>query len=244
MRERVSIIQGSSPIIFVAPHGPDQFHTSTIAEEAAKLSSGYAVINRAFRQSLKVDVLKDFADCERIDHLKEDVVYDEYLKPILRIKDKLQHKASERNLEYDIFLDPFACLIVNIQGCDNYIHPQTDELMALIVGYGLGQMKDSFTCPMWRKDCFIDYLNECNLDGDVFEAQGGSHLAGRDSNDFNQFFRKHDKNFMVESIKLTIPSYSRRDYAAAIYLASVIAAACKHIIQRTEYHGFLDSKFI
>ena len=74
--ERVSVIEGKSPIIIVAPHGykGDDENTDLIAEEIANALHCYAVINRGWERSDSVDFMKDKADCNNVYHCKEDVV--------------------------------------------------------------------------------------------------------------------------------------------------------------------------
>ena len=84
MKERVGIIIGKNPVILVAPHGADDTNTDIITERVAKKADCYAVINRGFERADFVDVIKDKADCNKIDHCKQEVVYEEFLKPIIK----------------------------------------------------------------------------------------------------------------------------------------------------------------
>ncbi len=96
MRERVTVIYGKKPFLLVAPHGADgdDINTAIIAEETALALGCNAVINRGFERSDNVDVDDDQANCNRVDHIIQPVVYDEFLKPIIKIKDKLNSKVN------------------------------------------------------------------------------------------------------------------------------------------------------
>ena len=92
MRERVEFIIGNKPVILVAPHGAkcDALNTDVIVETAAKSNNCYALINRGFEKHQKVDVMKDQADCNKINHIKKNVVREEFLNPLVKTKNKLK----------------------------------------------------------------------------------------------------------------------------------------------------------
>ena len=208
MQERVNVIFGKQPILLVAPHGPDDHNTAIITETAAKCCDSYAVINQGFERGEDVDIDNDIADCNRVDHCGSEIVYDEFLKPILKIKENITKKfrgaswvsgdESEKKL-----------LILFIHGAGNIVHKEANEQVDVIVGYGLGNAKDSLTCRAWRKNLFVDLWRKYSNVGEVYEGSGSGRYAGRSSNNMNQYFRKHQLDRQVESMQLEFP-YSMR----------------------------------
>jgi len=227
MRERVSVIQGNQPILLVAPHGADDINTDILTEQTAHLLDCYAVINRGFDRADFVDVNDDKADCNRVDHIIQDVVYDEFLKPILKIKNRVIYKPST----------PFShggtqkLLILYVHGVGDNIHRIANEPVDMIVGCGRGTKKDSFTCKTWRKNLLIDTWRSFSNAGAVYEGKGGGKYAGRSANNVNQYFRKHQLDRNVESMQLEFP-YSRRNS-----LATASATARLFYTVLTEFLG-------
>lgn len=245
MRERVSVIQGKRPVILVAPHGADDTNTAVIAEQAAKQLDCFAVINRGFERADYVDVDKDKANCNRIDHVKQEVVYDEFLRPILRTKDKLIQKWYKSNPWYTGNpADPCACLIFHIHGCGDLVHKEANEPVEVIVGYGLGTKKNSLTCENWRKNCFVDLYRNYAQDGDVFEGAGGGKYAGRDSNNMNQYFRKHVEEPFVDSMQLEFPYSARNTESRAVVTAMLLSTVISDLLQYSSYDLEPPQKFI
>lgn len=214
MRERVNTRIGKTPVILVAPHGADDINTSLVVSYAAKILNCYAVMNNGFERSDIVDELKDKADCNRVDHCKSDVVFEEFLKPILKFKDNILksynfsiNKNNKKNI-VNIFY---------IHGCGDAVHKNAGAKVSVIAGYGLGTKKDSLTCELWRKKLFLkEYTKkisevpyEC-VKGLVLEGKGGGKYAGRDSNNLNQYFRKHDTDLRVQSMQLEFPFSCRK----------------------------------
>lgn len=210
MQERVSVIRGKQPVILVAPHGCDDTNTDIIAEVAANTIDCHAVINRGFERDDNVDVMRDKANCNRCDHVKQPVVYEEFLQPIEKIVNKFNQKYSKINPWWDRLasMDDMTTLILYIHGCGNDIHKIANTTVEVIVGYGLGNKEHSITCEDWRKELFLDFCR-ANTNESVCCGKGGGKFAGRDSNNMNQYFRKHSKNPHVESLQLEFP-YSTR----------------------------------
>lgn len=245
MRERVSVIQGKLPVIFVAPHGADDINTAELADEAANELGCYAVINRGFERSDVVDVEKDQANCNRCDHCKEDVVFDEFLKPILKIKDRLiQRWHSAQPWYANNPADPCACLILHIHGCGNLVHKTAGEDVGIIVGYGLGAKKDSLSCEVWRKNAFIDLFRQYYPNGDAFEGKSGGKYAGRDTNNMNQYFRKWLVEPLVDSMQLEIPYNIRASRASVSVMATTLAVVVSDLLKFSSYAKEPKAKFI
>lgn len=216
MRERVSVINGTVPILLVAPHGgsADDINTDLLTEKTAKILNCYAVINRGFDRADYVDVNNDKADCNRIDHVTQDVVRDEFLNPILKIKNRIVRSPFTNYSSMGIGIVPTlenqnTLLIFYIHGVGDRIHQTANEPVDVIVGYGLGNKKDSLTCKKWRKNLLIDMWRRESLSGEVFEGKGGGKYAGRSSNNLNQYFRKHEVNRSIDTMQLEIPNCHR-----------------------------------
>lgn len=218
MRERVTTILGKRPVILVCPHGCDDTNTDIVTETAAEELECYAIINRGFDRSDIVDVDKDLANCNRIDHVKQDVVYDEFLKPIKRFVHKISYKNQpswQKGYIYGGWYDPEVCHIFHIHGCGNAVHHEAQCQIELILGYGLGTKKHSLTCEEWRKNLLISTFRRHATAGEVYTGKGGGKYAGRDSNNMNQYYRKHENMQNVQSVQIEIPYSSRNDTASA-----------------------------
>jgi len=212
MRERVNTIIGKNPVILVAPHGADDTNTSIIATYAAKILNCYAVINNGFERADFVDETKDKADCNRVSHCKSDIVFEEFLKPILKFKNNILNSNK-----FLIYKNKNVVNIFYIHGCGDAIHKNAGTKVSIVVGYGLGTKKDSLTCELWRKNLFLkEYskkLSEVSYEsakGIVLEGKGGGQYAGRDSDNLNQYFRKHDMDLRVKSMQLEFPFSCRK----------------------------------
>jgi len=87
MSLRVGYKKGTSkvPAIIVAPHGYkyDDTNTDYIADTISNLLDCTHIINYGWERSDKFDYFKDKANCNNIEHIKEDVIKDEFLNPII-----------------------------------------------------------------------------------------------------------------------------------------------------------------
>jgi hypothetical protein len=253
MKERVSLRIGKSPIILVAPHGCDDHNTDIIADEAAKICNCYTVINRGFDRSDVVDVNNDKANCNRVDHAKEDVVYEEFLKPIIKFKNQIIKKLSGSTI-LPINVRGWGwnlpdknspkCLILYIHGAGDKVHSTANERVEVITGYGLGTKKDSLTCEMWRKNLLVDLYRNYSTDGDIFEAKGGSNYAGRSTNNMNQYFRKHELEPWVDSMQLEFPYSHRKTETRAELCGTLLGTVLTDFITYDKYDDEPHPKFI
>jgi hypothetical protein len=241
MRERVSTIIGKTPIILICPHGNDDNNTAIITELAAKQLKCYAVINRGFDRSDSVDVDNDLADCNKIDHVKQDVVYEEYLKPIKKFVQKLLTRNTPAALKsgwgvgYYYTKAEDACHIFHIHGCGNAIHKEAGGQVELVLGYGLGIKKHSLTCDEWRKNLLISLFRHYAHGGEVYLGKGGGKYAGRDSNNMNQYFRKHEHIDAVQSVQLEYPYSTRGTEANAAATAMQLAVVLEDYLKADSY---------
>jgi hypothetical protein len=247
MRERVSTIQGRQPVILVCPHGADDSNTAVIAELAAKQLNCYAVINRGFERADEVDVDNDKANCNRIDHAKAEVVFEEFLKPVQRFQQKISAGKGARftpsNLGvYGNWYANEPCHVFHIHGCGNHVHAETGDTVDVIVGYGLGTKVNSLSCDEWRKSLFVSLWEACAT-GEVYVGRGGKY-AGRDANNMNQYYRKHMPNPSVQSMQLEFPFSMRSTEAQAATTAMMLALVLDSYIKVDDYAGDNGNKFI
>lgn len=237
--ERVSVISGENPIIVVAPHGANIPQTALIAEFVAKEAKCHAIINRLFEISDTVNVMKDKADCSRIDHLKEDVVYDEFLVPLLK-------KTQNHPKTQPVFLkDYMPTNIFYIYGTNNVAQTIAGQKISVIVGNGIGLKKDSFTCANWQKDLFLHLYDNHKMigDGEAYEAKRGGEYSGRDSNCINQYFAKHLISDHVFSMQLTFPESCYHNEKAAQETAMKLAVVLLEYLDYDDYNNTSHNSF-
>jgi hypothetical protein len=238
MKERVSLIIGKSPIILIAPHGSDDTNTDIITESAARKLNCYAVINRGFERHETVDVNNDKANCNRIDHCREDVVFDEFLKPICKFTQQIENNGILATLAEE----PYTVNIFHIHGCGDIVHKIAGEPVEVIAGYGLGLKSDSLSCGVWKKNAFVAIYRKFCLNGDIFEGIGGGKYAGRDKNNMNQYFKNIDP--CVESMQLEFPFSSRNTPEKAKATGENLAVVLKNYIACDKYDVSVLSKLI
>lgn len=194
-RERVSVIHGKKPVMFVAPHGPDDHNTAKLVEWVGN-TDYYAVINNGFERADDVDVLKDKADCNRIDHVTEDVVKDEFLDPILKFVN-LYKKFGKKPLIY------------YIHGFGNQVSQEAGEPVSCIIGYGEGNVYPSYTCSEHVRNSFLFYWQYYTGKKEVFYGKGGSKYAARHVHNMTQFYRKHLVDMDVNSLQVELSAEMR-----------------------------------
>lgn len=195
--ERTSVIEGSTPVLIVAPHGPDDFNTDYMAETMAKEFGAYAVINRGWKKSAEVDFWRDLANCNDIRHLHSDVVKEEFLQPILRNAAKIKRKYDDR-----VFM-------LILHGCGDQVRETTnDDNLDLIIGVGDGR-PPSYSCRPRFKNAFMHHLQAEGFG--VYEGGPGGFYAGKSRNNLNQLFVKWYPDKTVDSIQLEIVHELRCD---------------------------------
>ena len=195
--ERTSFIQGTTPVLLIAPHGADDDNTAELTELVARNLGAFAVINRGWRRSRTVDPFSDLANCNDIRHLHEDVVREEFLLPVMRgvarIKARYEGKA----------------FVLIMHGCKDQIRSSSeDEILDIVVGYGAGS-PPSYSCKMRTKNALIRCLQ--NEGFGVCEGAPGGKYAGKSKNNLNQFFVRWHPDKMVESAQIEIVNELRSD---------------------------------
>jgi hypothetical protein len=215
MKQRVSIVEGKQPFIIVAPYGADDSNTDTLVHVLAKKHLNcYGVINWGWERSTKVNWLQDKADCGNIQHCHQDVVFDEFLNPLLRFKKRI----IEQN--HNVFI-----LILTGQ-VKNSLPPNIDG----ILGYGQGE---SYSCEEWKARIFGFIASEEGVK--IYGARPATALSGHTSKSLNQLFTKWYPDNRVESLILDISSDFLKDNNDIKILSEFLAK----IIQR--YHYFFTN---
>jgi hypothetical protein len=195
--ERVSVIEGDTPVLILAPHGPDDTNTDYLAEAVAEEFGAFAVINRGFRRSSHVDYARDLVNCNNIEHLHSEVVYEEFLNPIFRAVAKIKKKYDEN------------VLILILHGCSDSVRRMAgDPDLDLILGYGEGN-PPSYSCKTRVKNAFAYHLQKENFG--VYEGKAGGRYSGRSKNNLNQLFTQWYPTSYVNSLQLEIVRELRTD---------------------------------
>lgn len=172
--ERVIIHEGDTPVLLVAPHGPDEKNTDYIVEAVAQKFGAFAVINKGWRKSKEVDFLHDLADCNDIRHLHCDVVKEEMLHPILRFTSRINRKYGEK------------ALMLVVHGCSDSVREKAeDENLDIIIGYGAGY-PPSYSCKTGLKNAFIYHL--VNEGFGIYQGKPGGRYSSKSRNNLNQLF--------------------------------------------------------
>lgn len=223
---RVSCILGKAPVLFVCPYGQEESHTGTVAETAARCLGGNAVVNYGFLRADSVDVANDRADCNRVDHVRQDVVREEFLRPVQRTVSRLCDK----------FEGAAACAhVFVVRGCHD-APVSVGARVDVILGYGLGAKKHSLTCYDWRKSLFVDLWRHHN-GGHCYVGRGDGPFAGRDANTLNQYYRKHSLQYSVQSMQLTFPGCLRSSSVAALSTGNQLALVVEDYL-RCHVNGY------
>lgn len=228
MKERVLVMRGSQkvPVIFVAPHGSDDTWTDELAIHACASINAHGIINRGFERSDKVDVEKDLANCNSVSHCMQEVVYEEFLKPLVKLQDKLLSLHKRVYMFY-------------IHGCGNIVHKEAQDEVGIIIGYGLGLKKHSLTCDLWEKNLLVALFNSAKMN--AYEGKGGGKYAGRDSDNLNQYNRKHSIIPAISSFQLEYPLSQRIEPSLrGLQLGMII----QKFITFDNYAGTHKEKFI
>ncbi len=214
--ERVTIREGSSPIIIFAPHAFDGNDTNTgiIAKSMAKELDAFAVINNGWERSNSVDCFNDKADCNNTKHCHEDVVKEEVLDPILKFVRKIKKQHG-------------SAYIYNIHGMSDRHRDIAKEKIDIVIGFGDGD-PPSHTIDLWRKNFFVSRLNRLGIN--AFEGKAGGQMSGWNKNNMNQIFRKWYLDHMVHSLQIEITYELRSDTTMALVTSDYLATCAKELL--------------
>lgn len=216
--ERVSIIDGKKPVIYVAPHGAscDDVNTTLIAEILAETTSGYAVINRGWERAEDIDYKKEKANCNNVEHCHKDVIKEEFLDPLFRFKNRILKKWAR---VFIIYLHGMSNNIQSTSGIDD---------LNYVVGWGNGKPA-SHTCQKWVKDFIIYHLtvgDNCT----VGEGKAGGNYAAWSKKNMNQLFKKWYPDSEVDSIQIEIINKIRSSRLLAETTAQILAITIEELL--------------
>ena len=165
MRQRVSVVEGKKPIIIIAPYGANHKNTDLLTEYLAKRVDGFAVINWGWQRSQTINYQKDLADCGNVNQLHQNILYDEFLDPILRFKNRIAR-----------FYQTVHVFIIT-----GHVGNSVPGGIDLVLGYG---KTTSITCEEWRKNLFMYLASKEGVA--IYEAKSTSPLSATHKNHINQ----------------------------------------------------------
>jgi len=209
--ERVSIIDGKKPIIYVAPHGAtcDDVNTALIAEVLAEATNGYAVINRGWERAEEINYKEDKANCNNTYHCHKDVIKEEFLDPLIRFKNRILKKWSRLCI---VYLHGMSNKITETTGIDN---------LHYVIGWGRGKPA-SFTCQQWVKN-FLIYNLATGDNCTVAEGRSEGNYAAWSRKNMAQLFRKWYPDSEVDSVQIEIINKIRNNRTIAETTAQIMA---------------------
>jgi len=201
---RISIQNGTRPVILVVPHIDKD--VANMVESCASMLDCYTVINNGFIRSKDVDARNDLADCNRIDHVKQPVVQDEFWQPIAKMKRQIEARFWRQNSQ--ILYD--KCLIFYVRAFHwTNMRDKDGQEADVVVGYGAGPdpHRDNYTCSLWRRNLFVHLWRATSLvnktPGDIYVGKRGGKFAGRNPNNINQYYRNEKRDSFVQSMQLS-----------------------------------------
>lgn len=220
--ERVSIIEGKKPVIFVAPHGADcdDLNTALIAERLAENCNGYAVINRGWERSEKIDYKKDKGNCNNTYHCHENVIKEEFLDPIIRYKNRILKKWTRVGI---IYIHGMSDQIQDITGIND---------LNYVIGWGRGK-PPSYTCQSWIKNCLAWSLSAAD-NCTVAEGRAEGRYAAWSRKNMAQLFRKWYPDPDVDALQIEIARKIRNTHMIAETTAQILSIAIEEMLGETE----------
>jgi hypothetical protein len=215
--ERVSVIRGDLPVLIIAPHGFDDSNTDYLAERVAKELGAYAVINRGWQRSDKVDYWNDQANCNDIRHCQQDVVREEFLEPIQRFVTRINKDYGYGQI-----------FVIHGVGNDVRTKKQYARDLDMIVGYGAGE-PPSYSCDPRLKDAFIHLLISSGVD--AYEGDAGGAYSGRAKNNLNQLYRRWYPHNHIHSMQVEVVYELRADREICRITGAVLADCIDDLLE-------------
>ncbi len=216
MEERVTTICGKkhSNILLIAPHGPDDVYTGEITTLMAETLKCHAVINNGFKRSKTVDSINSLANCNSIEHCQEEVVWEEFLKPIINFE-----KSYTGYNQSNFFI--------------YYIHGMNvqQSKTEVILGFGLG-VKNSLTMQDWRAYFLYDSLNK---DFDTKFGKAGGNYAARSKDNLTQLYRFFIPKKSVESVQVEISMKYRQNPQDVEIFAELLSDSIRNATEVESY---------
>jgi hypothetical protein len=232
MKERVSLLHGSQPIIIVSPYAADEAFMGVIAEEMAKRLNAYALINNGFKKSDDVNVLQDQANLDRIEHVYEDVVKEEFLDPLMSAKRRLMKK----HLQVFVFY---------LYGFDSEVEEKTGNDIDIILGYGQAVVSNSYLCPVWWISKFIDSWDSHSwTSGDVYCGKPGGPFTARSIHRLPQIFRKVSPDPDVQSLQIFVSDKFRHSHPDAAFCGVLLANIIEEIVKSDYFDEDVDRYYV
>jgi hypothetical protein len=221
MDERVSILNGTVPILLVCPHGDDDTNTDIVTEKCAEALDCYALINHGWKRADVVDEIAGFADCNSISQVMDTnnfVVNDEYGREFIRFRQKMMKKFN-------------TFYIFHIHGIGNHIKKKANDNVHMVMGFGKSKKKPSLTCDLWVKNMFAKAVDDQGL-GQVTLYQGiaGGNYTARRNDNMNQYYRQYTHEPDIQSIQLEITYDLREDSIIAEHTGTFLAKCFKQLI--------------
>lgn len=213
MMEKVIFKYANSPIVFVAPHGHkgDDLNTDLIAIAAAEAINANYLINKGYQRADFINVDKDIADCNNINHM-QDILVDEFLLPYKRL--------CKRAVKYY-----GKCLVLWVHGISNTIRNSAEtKNLDLIIGYGQGK-PNSFTCYHGTINKFLYEMKNEKLN--CFVGKTGGKYSGYSKRNMNQYWRKVEADNRIQSLQIEIVKDLRSDKIISELTAQCIADAAQ-----------------
>tara|TARA_Y100000034_G_scaffold6762_1_gene7438 strand:+ start:4107 stop:4823 length:717 start_codon:yes stop_codon:yes gene_type:complete len=218
MEERVSIINGSVPLLLVCPHGDDDTNTNVVTEKCAEAIDAYALINHGWKRSDDVDEINSFADCNSVAHIMDTnnfVVNDEYGKEFIKFRQKIMKKWS-------------GFYIFHIHGIGNHIKKKANDNVHLIMGFGKSKKNPSLTCELWVKDAFAKCVEDQGMGNLViYQGMAGGSYTARKNDNVNQYYRQYTHEPTIQSVQLEV-TYDLRDDKQIAEHTGKFLAGCFH----------------
>lgn len=222
MSERVSIYGGKVPIIIIAPHAPEEPGTDIIAKTIIDNLDCCGIINNGWNKSKLFDYDSEQADCNNIEHLHKEVLVDEFLVPLIKLKTKLSKSHT-------------TIYMFTIHGIGQDARDYAkDQALDMIVGYGAGH-PPSYTCNPWRKNLFMYLIEASGLV--IYESKPRSKYAARNKKNITQIFNMDCwyPDLAVQSMQLQIIEDLRLD--KPVYTGEFLADIIDELSQWSSWNA-------
>lgn len=225
MLERVSIINGTAPIIIISPHSLENKNTDIFTEHLCKLTGAHGIINRGWKRANKFNWKTEEADCNNLSHCHEDVVRQEFLDPIKRIAVKINRDCRHQFLHHHILKWTTTIYMFVVHGVEEDIQKSLPGL-DVIVGGGEGIHQSSFSCAKSTLDLFLTILSDTGLQ--VYEGMDDQY-SGMHFNELNQLFIQWHPLHNVNSMKIEISPKLRLGTTSTLATANIISGCIKKL---------------
>lgn len=208
-------------MILVAPHATpgDDVNTDLLTEHMREEIGCFAVINHGWKRADNYSYDAEQADCNNVHHMV-DVVRDEFLDPIKRLKSEILKKHG-------------VCHIFFIHGMSN------KQEADIVLGCGMGS-PNSFSCEPWRTNLLVTLLDAQGVS--MATGKSGGKYSGWASTNMNQYFRKHDYDPRVQSMQVEIVRDLREDQGITELTAEYLASAIKSYLRYDKFDNLVRTK--